>query len=345
MATIRIGISGWRYVPWRGPFYPADLPQRAELEYASRHFPTIEINGSFYSLQRPESYAQWYAETPQSFVFAVKGGRYITHMLRLRRIEQPLANFFASGLFNLREKLGPILWQFPPDFRYDRDRMERFLRLLPRDTEAALSLARRRSPWMKGRARLAIDTHRPVRHAIEVRHESFLDASFVDLLREQGIALVVAETAGQWPMGQDVTADFIYMRLHGDKELYRSGYSDRALSRWARRIRAWHDGSEPADARKISAGAPLSTEPRDVYCYFDNTDVKLRAPVDAQSLMRKLGIAWHGDGYAPARHRSPRGTGRVSGQRQYATRASPPALYDHGGRTRARARSESLRAK
>ncbi|HEY6515200.1 MAG TPA: DUF72 domain-containing protein [Steroidobacteraceae bacterium] len=270
MATIRIGISGWRYAPWRGRFYPPELAQREELAYASRRFSTIEINGSFYSLQRPESYARWHAETPDGFVFSVKGGRYITHMLRLREIEQPLANFFASGVFNLREKLGPVLWQFPPSFRYDRERMQRFFRLLPRDTEAARALARRRSAWMKGRVRLVIDAQRPLRHAVEVRHESFLDPSFVDLLREHRIALVVAETAGKWPMAEEVTADFIYVRLHGDKELYRSGYSARALSRWAQRIRAW--------------------QPRDIYCYFDNTDVKLRAPLDAQNLMRKLGI-------------------------------------------------------
>lgn len=291
--TIRIGISGWRYAPWRGSFYPRELPQRAELEYASRRFSTIEINGSFYSLQRPESYAKWYAETPDGFVFGLKGGRYITHMLRLRGVEQPLANFFASGVFNLREKLGPILWQFPPNFTYDRARMESFFRLLPRDTESAARLARRRSAWLRGRVRLAVDAHRPLRHAVEVRHPSFLDLSFVELLREQRIALVVAETAGQWPMAQDVTADFIYMRLHGDKELYRSGYSDRALSQWVRRIRAWHAGSEPADALKVSPGGSPASGPRDVYCYFDNTDVKLRAPVDARSLMRKLRLAWH----------------------------------------------------
>ncbi|HEX5461576.1 MAG TPA: DUF72 domain-containing protein [Steroidobacteraceae bacterium] len=296
MATIRIGISGWRYAPWRGPFYPADLPQRAELEYASRRFPTIEINGSFYSLQRPESYAQWYAQTPEGFIFSLKGGRYITHMLRLREIAEPLANFFASGIFNLREKLGPILWQFPPNFRYQRERLESFFRLLPRDTEAACALARRRSAWMKGRVRLAVDARRPLRHAVEIRHESFLDPSFIDLLREHRIALVVAETAGQWPMVEDVTADFIYMRLHGDEELYRSGYSDRALTRWAQRIRAWCHGSEPPDAHKIAAGGRHSRQARDVYCYFDNTDVKLRAPIDAQELMRKLAITWRGGG-------------------------------------------------
>lgn len=302
MARIRIGISGWRYAPWRGPFYPADLPQRAELEYASCRFATIEINGSFYSLQRPESYAQWYAQTPEGFVFSLKGGRYITHMRRLLDVEEPLANFFASGIFNLREKLGPILWQLPPNFKYDRERLQTFFRLLPRDTERACSLARRRSAWMKGRVRLAIDAQRPLRHAIEVRHESFLDPSFIDLLREQGIALVVAETAGRWPMAQDVTADFIYMRLHGDKELYRSGYSDRALSRWAQRIGAWHAGGEPEDAQKISARGPPPAKTRDIFCYFDNTDVKLRAPVDAQTLMRKLGIRLRAGSAVTTRH-------------------------------------------
>jgi uncharacterized protein YecE (DUF72 family) len=287
---IRIGLSGWRYGPWRGAFYPAGLPQRAELEYAARHFSTVEINGSFYSLQRPESYAQWYAQTPAGFVFSLKGGRYITHMLRLRGIEEPLANFFASGVFNLREKLGPVLWQFPPNFKYDRERMQQFFRLLPRNTHAALALARRRSAWMKGRVRLAVDAQRPLRHAVEVRHGSFLDPSFIDLLREQRIALVVTEAAGQWPMAQDVTADFVYIRLHGDRELYRSGYSDRALSRWAERIRSWREGLEPEDAQRVSAAGRPSRQPRDVYCYFDNTDVKLRAPVDAQRLMRKLGV-------------------------------------------------------
>lgn len=291
MATIRIGISGWRYAPWRGPFYPADLPQRAELEYASRRFPTIEINGSFYSLQRPESYARWYTQTPEGFVFSLKGGRYITHMRRLHEVERALANFFASGVFNLRERLGPILWQFPPNFEYRPERMEGFFRLLPRDTEAARALARRRSAWMRGRVRLAIDERRPLRHAVEVRHESFLQPSFVDLLREQRIALVVSEAAGEWPMAEDVTADFMYIRLHGDSELYRSGYSDRALSRWARRIQAWSRGSQPPEAQTISRRGPPSKGPRDIYCYFDNTDVKLRAPVDAHNLMRKLGIA------------------------------------------------------
>lgn len=289
MAEIRIGISGWRYRPWRGVFYPRDLPQRRELEYASRAFPTIEINGSFYSLQHPASYSRWYRDTPEGFVFGVKGPRYITHLRRLREIEAPLANFFASGIFNLREKLGPILWQFPPDFRFEPGRLENFLALLPRTTSEALALARRRDARMKGRSRLAIDADRRVRHAIEIRHESFLDASFVALLRRYRVALVVADTAGKWPYREDVTSDFMYMRLHGDKKIYTSGYTGAALERWAGRIRAWSRGSEPADARRISAAPPPRRQSRDVYCYFDN-DAKVKAPFDALDLTGKLGI-------------------------------------------------------
>lgn len=289
MTSIRIGISGWRYTPWRGVFYPKDLPQRLELHYASRVLRTIEINGSFYSLQYPQSYRQWREETPADFVFAVKGGRFITHMKKLRDVEKPLANFFASGIFELADKLGPLLWQLPPNLGYDRQRLAAFFDLLPRDTQSALKLARKRDARMKGRARLAIDSNRPLRHAIEVRHQSFCNPEFIDLLREHNIALVIAETAKRYPMMHDITADFVYMRLHGDKTLYQSGYSDRALTKWARRIEAWHDGGELRSSQKVSKLEPPGDKPRDVYCYFDNTDVKLRAPVDAQSLQRKLG--------------------------------------------------------
>jgi uncharacterized protein YecE (DUF72 family) len=221
-------------------------------------------------------------------VFAVKGPRFITHMKKLRDVATPLANFFASGVFNLREKLGPMLWQFPPDFRYDHARLANFLDMLPHDTQAALKLARKRDYRLKGRARLAIDANRPLRHAIEIRHESFLEPDFIGLLRQHKVALVIAETARKWPLTNDITTDFVYMRLHGDTELYKSGYSDRALQRWARRIDAWHAGGELTDARRISGLKPPTSAPRDVFCFFDNTDVKLRAPVDAQTLMRKL---------------------------------------------------------
>jgi uncharacterized protein YecE (DUF72 family) len=290
MAAIRIGISGWRYAPWRGTFYPRDLVQKDELRYAASIFPSIEINGSFYSLQRPESYSRWYEHTPAGFVFAVKGGRYLTHMKKLRGVESALSNFLASGLFNLREKLGPILWQFPPSFRYNEERVGSFLSQLPQDTRSALRIARKHDARLAGRAALSIDRNRPLRHAFEIRHDSFCDPSFMRLLRKHNVALVIAETARRFPMLEDITADFIYMRLHGDKELYRSGYGDKALERWAKRIRAWHRGSEPRDAHKCLASKPPSARPRDIYCYFDNTDVKLRAPFDAQRLMSKLGV-------------------------------------------------------
>jgi uncharacterized protein YecE (DUF72 family) len=289
-SRIRIGISGWRYKPWRGTFYPKKLPQRAELEYASTVLPVIEINGTFYSLQRPASYSQWYEQTPGDFVFSLKGPRYITHVRRLREVQQPLANWFASGIFNLREKLGPIVWQFPPNFKYEHERMRAFLALLPRDTAGALALARQRDSFMKGRTRLAIDASRPLRHAIEVRHQSFVDPEFIELVGRHNVAVVISESARQWPMIQDVTADFIYMRLHGDKQLYRGGYGDKALGRWAVRIAAWQRGAEPADAQKVVPTRRPARRGRDVYCFFDNTDIKLRAPFDAQSLMSKLDV-------------------------------------------------------
>jgi uncharacterized protein YecE (DUF72 family) len=288
MTNIRIGISGWRYEPWRKIFYPADLAQHRELEFASRAFPSIEINGSFYSLQTPASWAAWYAATPAGFVFSVKGPRYITHILRLKGIVKPMANFFASGVFNLREKLGPILWQFPPSLRYDAARFEEFFQLLPRDTAQALQLARRRDARMHGRSVLRIDVKRPLRHAIEIRHESFVNAGFIAQLRRHRVALVVADTAGKWPYLEDVTGDFMYLRLHGDKELYASGYTESALDRWAERIGAWSAGREPRAAQR-AGDAARPARSRDVYCYFDH-DVKVRAPFDADRLMQKLGL-------------------------------------------------------
>jgi uncharacterized protein YecE (DUF72 family) len=293
MADVRIGISGWRYEPWRGVFYPPDLAQHRELEVAARAFPSIEINGSFYSLQSPSSWKAWYDATPPGFLFSVKGPRYVTHILRLKNVRKPLANFFASGVLALREKLGPLLWQFPPSMRFDADRFADFFRLLPTDTAQALTLARGRDSRMHGRSVLRIDATRPLRHAVEIRHDSFATPEFIGLLRAHGIALVVADTAGKWPLIEDVTSDFMYLRLHGDKELYASGYTDAALDRWAERIRAWSRGREPRDARRAGAVSRRESGGRsacDVFCYFDN-DVKVRAPFDADRLRQKLGIA------------------------------------------------------
>ncbi|HYG46182.1 MAG TPA: DUF72 domain-containing protein [Bordetella sp.] len=288
-SAIRIGISGWRYPPWRGSFYPEGLPQAQELAYASHQVPTIEINGTFYSLQRPEWFARWRDATPRGFVFSIKGTRFITHRLRLRNIETPLANFLASGLFELGEKLGPILWQFPPSMRFDAERFEHFLDLLPQDTHAAARLARRHDARMNDRAALDGGPRRPLRHAVEIRHESFACPEFVAMLRTHGVALVTADTAGKWPLLEDATADFAYLRLHGDKKLYSSGYSDEALRRWANRIRAWSRGREPSDARRAGARPDRAYGPRDIYCYFDN-DIKVKAPGDARSLARLLGL-------------------------------------------------------
>jgi uncharacterized protein YecE (DUF72 family) len=285
--TVRIGISGWTYTPWRGNFYPPRLLHADELSYASRQVDTIEINGTFYGLQRPDAFARWYDETPEGFIFAVKGPRFITHIRRLREIETPLANFFASGVLRLEEKLGPVLWQFPPTFRFSAERLDHFFSLLPRDTEAAAALAEGRSEWLADRAWAKTLQQRELRHAIEIRHESFLDPAFVALLRKHQVALVFADSVA-WPYAEDVTADFVYLRLHGSEELYASGYSDEALDHWAARIKLWAEGLEPNDARRAAPDAGSATQiPCDVYAYFDN-DAKVRAPVDAQSLRARL---------------------------------------------------------
>lgn len=288
MPDIRIGISGWTYAPWRGVFYPDDVTQKRELAYASSVFNSIEINGTFYSTQLPSTFRSWAAQTPDDFVFAVKGHQFITHRKRLVDCERSLANVFAQGLLTLGRKLGPILWQLPPNLQFDAAKVESFLKLLPHDAVAAAKLASRHEPRMNGKADFAIDGNAPIRHAIEVRHESFRDGAFITLLRKHKVALVVADTAGRYPQMEDVTADFIYVRLHGDEALYASGYSDSALGQWAKKIKAWAKGGEVADANRVGAPA-AKRKGRDVFVYFDN-DVKAHAPFDAASLAFKLGL-------------------------------------------------------
>nr|WP_312860030.1 DUF72 domain-containing protein [Pseudonocardia bannensis] len=285
---MRIGTSGWRYPPWRGTFYPEGLVQRRELEHLSRMVRTIEINGSFYSLQRPESYRAWAEQTPDDFLFAVKGGRFITHMKQLRDVEVPLANFLASGMLALGPKLGPMLWQLPPRMRFDPERLDAFLTMLPRSTGAAAEFAARHDERLDGRAVTETDADRPLRHALEVRHPSFVDPAFIELLRAHGVALVVADTAGTFPYLDDVTADFVYARLHGDSELYVSGYAPDALDSWAEKVRAWQDGRSPVTEHTVAPPAPEHPEGRDVYLYFDN-DAKVHAPYDAIGLAERLG--------------------------------------------------------
>jgi uncharacterized protein YecE (DUF72 family) len=243
---VLVGVSGWTYAPWRGDFYPKGLAHSKELAYAASRLTSIEINGSFYALQKPESYAKWRDQTPDDFVFAVKGSRFITHMKKLTDAENTLAKFFGSGIFGLGTKLGPILWQLPETFAYDADRLAGFFAAVPRVTEDG----------------------RRVRHALEFRSRTFDTPQTLDLLRELDVACVLADTAGRWPKVDADTSDFRYLRLHGDQELYVSGYDDAALAAWAEKVRVW--GRQ-----------------KDVFVYFDN-DVKGFAPRDAQALIARL---------------------------------------------------------
>ena len=285
-SQIRIGIAGWRYDGWRGAFYPEDLPQRRELEFASQRLNSIELNGSFYSLQRPKSFQQWSAETPDDFVFSVKGTRFITHIRQLENVETPLANFLAQGLLRLGRKLGPILWQFPPTFKFDAQRMQAFFELLPRTHKQAAAYARQRDQWMENRSWLEVEEDLPLRHAVEFRHKSFAVPEYIELLRKYGIAIVVADTP-EWPCLMDTTADFVYCRLHGSEKLYASGYDAEAIDKWAHRVIAWSRGEEVTDGTKAHPEPGPKRDSRDVFVYFDN-DVKVRAPFDAQSLSKRI---------------------------------------------------------
>jgi uncharacterized protein YecE (DUF72 family) len=273
MGRFHVGVSGWRYPSWRGDFYPKGLPQRLELSYAAERMTSIEINGSFYSLQRPSSYAAWRAAVPPAVDFAVKGGRFITHMKALRDVETPLANFFASGVLALGAQLGPVLWQLPERLAYDADRLSAFFGLLPRSTaEAARLAARHDDKLAEDRALTTTDVDQPVRHALEPRHPSYDTDEARALLAEHDICMVVADSAGRWPQMHDATSDFRYVRLHGETELYASGYTDESLDRWAAQCRRWAD------------------QGHDVHVYFDN-DAKGHAPHDAVRLLERLGSA------------------------------------------------------
>jgi uncharacterized protein YecE (DUF72 family) len=267
---VRVGVSGWRYPSWRGDFYPKGLAQRRELEYVASRMSSVEVNGSFYSLLRPSTYAVFAAETPDDFVLAVKGGRFITHLKRLVDVETPLANFLASGVLALGDKLGPLLWQLPPDLKYDEQRLAIFFALLPRSTAEAADIASRHDEKVPPqRALVEARVDRPIRHAMEVRHPSFRAPEAVACLAEHDVALVVADSPGKWPYLEETTSDFMYVRLHGHTELYASGYSAASLDRWAGKVRGW------------------TADGLDVYVYFDN-DARGRAPYDAVGLLDRL---------------------------------------------------------
>jgi len=270
MAIARVGVSGWRYPGWRGVFYPEGLQQRRELEYAGEHLTSIEINGTFYSLQRASSFATWRDETPDDFVFTVKGSRFITHMKRLIGGAELLPNFLASGMLGLGPKLGPILWQLPPNFAFDAQRLGTFFADLPRTTfEAAAIAARHDDRLADDHALTTCEVDLPLRYALEVRHPSFATDEALELCRTHGVAMVVADTGGKWPEITETTADFVYARLHGPEELYASGYTPEGLDAWANRVGGWLDSG------------------RDVFMYFDN-DLKAFAPRDAMGMIERL---------------------------------------------------------
>jgi uncharacterized protein YecE (DUF72 family) len=264
-----IGISGYDYKGWRGRFYPEKLPARQWLHYASRIFNSIELNGTFYSLKSPDVFRRWVDETEDAFVFAVKGGRFITHNLKLRNADTALGNFYASGILALGRKAGPFLWQLPATYRFDAQRLDSFMRRLPRDSTEGEAVARQHDARLRRGALVTSADRVPYRHAFEVRHPTYFTTEFYDLLRAHRCAFVIADTAGRYPYAEEVTADLVYVRLHGSQELYVSGYTDVELDEWAARIARWR-----------SQGC-------DVYVYFDN-DAKVHAPFDAQRLAERV---------------------------------------------------------
>jgi uncharacterized protein YecE (DUF72 family) len=262
-----IGTSGYDYPGWKPGFYPADVPRKRWLAYSTRFFNSVELNGTFYSLKSPAVFERWTGEVPRDFVFAVKGSRFITHNLKLRNAEQALANFWASGVLALGRRTGPFLWQLPPGFRFDAERVNAFIDILPRDSREGERLAAGHDARLKRGALTTASEHVRYRHAFEVRHETYFGPEFYRVLRDRRCAFVIADTAGKHPYAEEVTADFVYVRLHGSQVLYTSGYTDDELRVWAQRIRGWTDG----------------TPARDVYVYFDN-DAQGHAPHDARRL-------------------------------------------------------------
>ncbi len=259
---IRVGIGGWVFEPWRGTFYPEGLPQKRELEHAAAHLGTIEINGTYYGSQKPESFARWRAETPDGFVFAVKGSRYITNRRVLADAAPSIEKFFFGGVMELKEKLGPINWQFMPTKAFDPADFEAFLKLLPRSVEGVA-----------------------IRHAVEVRHDSFRTPDFIALLRAYGVAAITAGDS-DYPQIGDVTAPFVYARIMGTQEDEPEGYPDAALGRWVQRALDWSHGKVPGDLARISTDA-TEAGPRDVFLYVIS-GAKVRNPAAAIALTRRL---------------------------------------------------------
>lgn len=286
MSEIRIGMSGWTHDCWRSSFYPEDLSRKKELDYASRKVTSIEVNGTFYALQKPATFQRWYEETPKNFIFSIKAPKFITHVLRLRECEEPLNTFLASGLLCLKEKLGPILWQFPPYATLKDDRFEQFAKILPHTSLQAAELAKNHGSVIEGRAWTEASGDNQMRHAFEFRHPSFMNPDFIEMLRSYGIAVVFADSGKTSPYCEDLTSDFVYLRMHGGSPAHKKGYPLLALKRLAKKIELWACGKQPKDAQTISSGKPTPGE-KDVFVYFDN-DVTETAPLDALKLLKLM---------------------------------------------------------
>jgi uncharacterized protein YecE (DUF72 family) len=259
---IRVGIGGWVFAPWRGEFYPKGLPQARELEHASRNLTSIEINGTFYRTQKPDSFRKWAQETPDDFVFSLKGPQFATNRRVLAEAGESIERFFKSGVLELKSKLGPILWQMAPTKKFDPEDFEAFLALLPRELD--------------GRA---------IRHVVEVRQPSFLTPEFIELLRKFSVAVVLVES-DKHPLIADVTSDFVYARLQRTSEKEMTGYAPKALDLWAKRARTWADGGAPDDLATIATQTLAKTK-RDVFIYMIS-GAKVRAPAAAMALIERV---------------------------------------------------------
>jgi uncharacterized protein YecE (DUF72 family) len=261
--TIRVGVGGWVFKPWRGTFFPKGLPQTRELEHAGRALTTIEINGTFYRTQKPDTFRKWADDVPDDFVFSVKGPQFATNRRVLSEAGPSIDRFFGSGVLELKSKLGPIMWQMAPAKKFDPEDFAAVLALLP--------------PSIEGTA---------IRHAIEVRHASFVDPAFIDLLRKHSVATVLVDS-GKHPPIADVTGDFVYLRLQGTSEQEPAGYPPAALDAWTRRAKAWAAGSTPEDLTPVAGGSPPK-QARDVFVYMI-AGAKVRAPAAATAMLERLG--------------------------------------------------------
>jgi uncharacterized protein YecE (DUF72 family) len=260
---VRVGVGGWTFPPWRGVFYPEGHRQKDELAFASRHLSAIEINGTYYSGFSPATFAKWASETPEDFVFSLKASRFCTNRRVLAEAGESIRRFFAQGIGELGDRLGPILWQFMATKKFDADDIAAFFDLLPADLAG-----------------------RPLRHALEVRHDSFKEARFVDLCRERGVAICVGDHP-TYPLIADVTADFVYARLMRGEDHIDTCYPGADLGAWAARLRAWSEGAAPVDLPVLALAAPTKGG-RDVFAFLISGG-KVRAPIGAMALMETLG--------------------------------------------------------